>query len=136
MKINKLLGLGEFVNAVDKFPLKGACQFNSVNDYNKYLKKDTSKEMFVNPITEPLYDNYETLCEFRAKHDRWQVARDKVIFTNWRIIEDSRYNDHVYLDGHKVAEINFQGKWIFKYKTLYDLAEATNGELSIKPMII
>jgi len=145
MKIEKLITLSEFVCAQHTgtgLHSRLAKMYIDCYKYNSFLKQPLTKYMFVNPYPKPIEDDYkvtelgeELACyQFSKDFDRWQEAEKKVMFEGVACVEEESIGlCKVYLNYIKIAHYwKRDDTWLCLYKTLHDLAEATEGELKIK----
>jgi hypothetical protein len=140
MKLEKLITLSQFV---DKY----CTQLANVRNYNNFLKQPLTKEMFVNPYEKPYVDNYKldgvVTGTYQILLDKWQEAEKKVMFDCYKN-SDFRGSNRVTFDSEDVyLDIEFDNFMCAisiinrdnerkEVKTYHDLAEATNGELTLK----
>lgn len=145
MKIEKLLTLSQFVDEQVKLAIPDTQHFQNVINYNNFLKRTLTKEMFVNPLgsDEPIhiYSDSPSKTEstmYRERYNKWQEAEKKVIFNGWTLCNDfksdnsSKTSECIYHEKSKT--ILFIGD--LKDWTIHDLTEATNGELTLKNVTI
>lgn len=141
MKIPRLFTPEQFKDYLkEKLPLKEgsinmikAGRWDLMNSFFEYRKQPLKKEMFVNESKE-----YKDLVvKTGGQCEAWQEAEKKVIFKGFK---DTGYgsvkNDRVeILFKRTCCLLDYTKSGIMKSKfieTLYDLAEATNGELELK----
>ena len=120
MKLEKLLTLSQFVDywTDNKRITDDSLVF--IIEYNNFLKKPLTKEMFVNELETPNIENYATgkgyKLEYHEYLEKFEAAEKKAIFKN----------DIIDSVGITIAY------FINKGKTLQDLAEVTKGELELQ----
>lgn len=138
MKVEKLLTLPMLIDAVDAFPIKGVCQFYTVKGWNDFLKQKLVKEMFVNELERPKANKvYSRGMSYLEQVVAWQAAEKKVIFKNLQhhSLQPSTSFNYWTLNGVRVMHESNTGYYMM-HGSLHDLAEATNGELEIKSVIL
>lgn len=146
MKIKNLLTLPLLVDAVDAFPIKGVCQFYTTKGWNKYLKQKPVKEMFVNELEKPTWESVTNMpltsesvdSKYWRLMNAWEAAEKKVIFKPIEIIHDRMMLSHdFYISFVCESIITNRGELNKKDSiSLHDLAEATNGELEIRSVML
>jgi len=144
MKIEKLITLSQFVDKYKELFYEEDFSVEIVA-YNDFLKQPLTKEMFVNPFKKP--ECYIQPC--KSAYKEWQEAEKKVIFENCNVDHEDKIIFsgqirktiikmktpelfiHLRKSGkHQIEPIDDRN-WI-SIKTLHDLAEATNGQLTLK----
>ena len=155
MKLEKLFKLSRFVDLIQSqiHPVQYESEDHSCSwaidriwYYNAFLKQPLTKEMFINPFEKPDIDNYTHNGKVTGTYSillcKWQEAEKKVIF-------DSCKKSHYYAFNYIINDyrINFENADFIQLehtlkpikiivKTLSDLAEATNGLLTLKNVTI
>lgn len=112
MKIERLYTLSQFVDEhAEKWAL--------VRKYNNFLKQGLTKDMFVNYMRCPIAP-----CEnYQIKIKKFREAEANVIFEGF--VECGDW----FIKNNPKNPIGIQ---LSQYKTLHDLAYATNGQLELK----
>jgi len=102
-------------------------------DYLRLLDQPLTKEMFVNPFKKP--ECYIQPC--KSAYKEWQEAEKKVIFNMTEQYEDGDVffefgeQSYIYPVKNNLWCIGHDGDEK-DIKTIHDLAEATNGQLTLK----
>lgn len=136
MKLEKLYTLSQFVDMIRSKQMPHEDRWHFTKGYNDLLKQPRKKEMFVNEITRPsmLTGGYNSFCH--SEIGKWEASEKKVIFDNLKFhyIQPSTSPNYWTINGIEIAHEDNRGRFSLdmKYPTLYDLAEATKGELPLK----
>jgi len=142
MELKNLLTLSEFVH--NQHTGTGlikelAKMYIDCYKYNNFLKQPLIKEMFVNPFEQPNIPpqgkGRDWLGYYKLKEE-WQEAEKKVIFeARYHNIQPSQTSNY-YTIGGKVVATETNGGLCVHSLTFHNLAEATNGELTLKNVTI
>lgn len=117
----------DFANSIDCYV--GSEIATKIHDYNNFLKQPLSKEMFVNPVHDPM--------GFGQIFEEWQEAEKKVIFENSKLGWCEEGLDVYEIDGFEIFYNHHTKKWFTsdeerELTCLGDLFEATKGQLKLK----
>lgn len=145
MKIEKLITLSQYVSENSGFtiePVKAEV-YEYIVRYNDFLNQPLTKDIFINPIEHPNKIKEDRSAEtYNKLQKQWQEAENKVMFThdNHRICVHRYYNmgDYrLFIDSNLKFNISNNSKiGESTIETLHDLAEATNGTLTLKNVTI
>ena len=102
MEIKKGYTREQFIDYMEESKTPALTELLLIRQYNKFLKQPLKKKI------------------------------QKILVDKFKIHEDSRYNDRVYLKGVEIGSIDFRGKWYFEYETYGDLFQATKGGLELQ----
>lgn len=134
MKINRLYTLSQFVDLVRSKGTNLGDQL--IYSYNDFLKQEIKEEMFYNKVAKPNPDQYMYDCKTMEVQNKLHVeAQKKVVFEGFYKQWEGEGYYYDFKDGYlwKYGNawcVGFNGDEI-DVKTLEDLANATNGELTI-----